>query len=113
MSRERSLRALGALFALAAAAIHFALASANLIPGETTATPAFVLMGLGFVGCAAALLLTRERELLVIVAVYAVSLIVAYGATRSTFPVEGLGLGAQAAEVALAAVAVGLLRRRG
>ena len=106
----RSLRAIGIALALVAGAIHFALSQANLIAGETTATPAFLLMGLGFVGCAALVAFARG-DLLVLVSVYSAGLIFAWAVTRAQFPIEILGVTSKLAEAALAVLGVILFRR--
>ena len=102
---------LGAALASIAAAIHLALSLADLIPGEPTRGLAFALMGIGFVGCAAALF-ARRMELDVLVLVYAVSLVLAYVASRGELPVETLGLVSKGAEIGLALIAGVLLRGR-
>ena len=107
---ERSLRAAGIALALVAGAIHVALSLANLIPGETTTTPAFALMGLGFLGCAALVAFARG-DLLVVVPVYSVSLVLAWAFTRGQFPVEAYGIITKLAELGLAIVGIMLFRR--
>ena len=110
MSGERPLRAIGVALALVAGAIHFALFSANLIPGETTTVPAFAAMGLGFAGCAALLAFVRG-DLLVAVPVYGGGLVFAWAATRTQYPVEVIGIVSKLAEIGMAVVAVALIRR--
>lgn len=108
---DRALRFVGVALALVASAIHLVLFTRDLIPGETTAVPAFAVMGLGFLGLAAILALGR-RDLYDVVPLYAGILVVAWLTTRGQFPIEGFGLTANAAEIALAAVGVTLIRRR-
>ena len=107
---ERSLRTAGVALALVAGAIHVALSLSNLIPGETTTTPAFALMGLGFLGCAALAAFARG-DLLVVIPVYSVSLILAWAFTRGEYPVEIYGIVTKLAEVGLAIVGFLLFRR--
>lgn len=102
----------GAALALVAGAIHLALASSDLIPGESTHGILFAAMGLGYLG-AAGLLFVRQMELDVLVAVYAVGLIGSYVFTRGSLPVEAIGLSCQAAQAGLVGVAVTLARRGG
>jgi hypothetical protein len=83
----------------------------DLIPGETTTVPAFAAMGLGFLGCAAILVL-RRIDLYLLVPVYAGLLVFAYAATRGENPIEPIGLTSKAAEVGLALVTVALMRRQ-
>ena len=111
VSGELPLRILGAALALVAATIHFALSLVDLISNEPTRGPAFGLMGLGFVGCAAALF-GRRMEFDVLVLLYTVTLVLAYAATRGELPVEAIGLTSKAAEVGLALITIALLRRR-
>lgn len=94
-----------------AAAIHFALAVADLIPGETTRGPVFGLMGLGYVLSAAAVLARRPiADGLVLL--YAVGLVLAYATSRGELPVEAIGLATKAAETVVAAICAFLLLRR-
>ena len=111
MTGEWPLRIVGAALALVAGGIHIALSLADLIPGEETRGPAFLAMGIGYLGCAG-LMFARQMELHVLIAVYAVSLIGAYAFTRSTMPVEAIGLSSKAAEIGVAAAAIMLARRR-
>ena len=106
---ERSLRTAGVALALVAGAIHVALSLSNLIPGETTTTPAFALMGLGFLGCAALAAFARG-DLLVVIPVYSGSLVLAWAFTRSEYPVEVYGIVTKLAEIGLAIVGVILFR---
>ena len=107
---DRSLRAVGIALALIAGAIHFALSQANLIAGETTATPAFLLMALGF-GGSAALVAFARGDLLVLVPVYSAGLIFAWAVTRAQFPIEVFGMVSKLAEAGLAIVGLVLFRR--
>ena len=107
---DRSLRALGVALALVAGATHIALSLANLIPGETTTTPAFALMGLGFLGCAALAAFARG-DLLVVLPIYSMSLVLAWAFTRSEYPIEAYGIVCQLAEIGLAIVGIMLFRR--
>ena len=110
MIGERPLRLAGAALALVAAAIHLALSMTQLIPGEPTPGPLFAAMGAGYAGCAVGILL-RRVEADVLVLLYAIALIVAYAASRGDLPVEAIGLTTKAAELALAAIAGGLVWR--
>lgn len=110
MRGELGLRLLGAALALAAAVVHLALSTTDLIPGEETRGPAFAAMGLGFVACGVGLFLRRSPYDL-IVAVYAGALILAYVATRGEYPIESIGIASKAAEAGLLAVALLLARR--
>lgn len=101
---------MGVALALVAGAIHLALSSSNLIPGEVTATPAFALMGIGFLGTAALIALT-SGDLLIVAPVYAISLVLAWVFTRGQNPIELYGLVCQAAEIGLAIVGILLFRR--
>lgn len=94
-----------------AAAIHIALAVADLIPGESTRGPVFGLMGLGYVLSAAAVLAHRPiADGLVLL--YAVGLVLAYATSRGELPVEPIGLVTKAAETIVAAICALLLFRR-
>jgi hypothetical protein len=105
---ELALRVLAAVGALVAAAIHIALAFADLIPGEPTRGPVFGLMGLGYVLSAAAVLARRQiADGLVLL--YAVGLVLAYATSRGELPVEPIGLTTKAAEIIVAAVCAFLL----
>lgn len=107
---ELALRAIAAVAALVAAAIHIALALADLIPGEPTRGPVFALMGLGYVLSAAAVLARRQiADGLVLL--YAVGLVLAYATSRAELPVEPIGLATKAAEIVAAAVCAFLLLR--
>ncbi|HVR88405.1 MAG TPA: hypothetical protein VHG53_02540 [Candidatus Limnocylindria bacterium] len=112
LTKSGPLRITGAVLALIAGAIHFALAMSDLIPGESTHGILFAAMGLGCLG-AAALLFVRQMELDVLVAVYAVGLIGSYVFTRGSLPIEAIGLITQAAQAGLVGVAVTLARRGG
>ncbi len=107
---ERGARVLGAALALVAAGIHLALAASDLIPGEETRGPAFAVMGLGFTACAGGLF-ARRRPADVVVALYAVSLVLAYAFTRGELPTEMIGITSKLAEVGLIVVALFLARR--
>ena len=106
---ELGVRLLGAALALIAGGIHLALAFADLIPGESTQGALFAAMGLGFVGCAAALF-ARRRPIDILVAAYAGALILGYASSRGDYPVEVIGLASKAAEAGLAVVALVLAR---
>jgi len=107
---DRSLRVVGVALALVASAIHFVLFVADLIPGEPTTVPAFALMGVGFVGCAALVAFARG-DLLVVAPIYSISLIAAWAFTRGQYPVEIVGIVSKLAELGLAIVGVLLIRR--
>jgi hypothetical protein len=108
---EVALRVLAAVAALVAAAIHIALALADLIPGEPTRGPIFGLMGLGYVLSAAAVL-ARRQVADGLVLLYAVGLVLAYATSRGDLPVEPIGLATKAAEIIVAAIcAFSLLQR--
>ena len=99
--------------ALLAGAIHLALGRADLIPGETTAGALFVIMGLGYIASAPAVLL-RRPVLDGLVLIYSVGLVLAYATSRGELPVEAIGLATKAAETLLAAIlGTLLLHRRG
>ncbi|MGH2471092.1 MAG: DUF7475 family protein [Candidatus Limnocylindria bacterium] len=105
--RELALRAVAAVAALLAAAIHFALAVADLIPGEPTRGALFGLMGLGYLASAPAVLARRPlADSLVLL--YAVGLVLAYATSRGELPVEPIGLATKAAETVVA-VSIGFL----
>ncbi|MDE3112837.1 MAG: hypothetical protein KGK34_07815 [Chloroflexota bacterium] len=107
---DRGLRALGTALALVAAAVHLALFTSDLVPGETTTVPAFAAMGLGLAGCAVVLALGR-RDLYEPVPIYAGVLVLAWAWTRTQYPVEVFGIVADSAELALIAVTIVLIRR--
>lgn len=104
-------RVVAAVAALIAAAIHLALAVADLIPGEATRGPVFGLMGLGYVLSAAGVL-ARRPVADGLVLLYAVGLVLAYITSRGELPVEAIGLATKAAETILAAICAFLLLRR-
>jgi hypothetical protein len=107
---ELALRMIAAVAALVAAAIHIALAFADLIPGEPTRGPVFGLMGLGYMLSAAAVLARRQiADGLVLL--YAVGLVLAYATSRGELPVEPIGLATKAAEIIVAAICAFLLWR--
>lgn len=107
----RALRVTAAVAAIVAAAIHLALAVADLIPGESTKGPVFGLMGLGYVLSAAAVLVRRPvADGLVLL--YAVGLVLAYATSRGELPVEPIGLATKTAETIVAAICAFLLIRR-
>ena len=107
---ELPVRIIAAVAALVAAAIHIALALADLIPGEPTRGAVFGLMGLGYVLSAAAVLARRQiADGLVLL--YAVGLVLAYATSRGELPVEPIGLATKAAEIIVAAVCAFLLWR--
>ena len=109
-SSELALRMIGAVATLVAAAVHIALAFADLIPGEPTRGPVFGLMGLGYVLSAAAVLARRQiADGLVLL--YAVGLVLAYATSRGELPVEAIGLATKAAEVIVAAICAFVLWR--
>ena len=107
---DGSLRATGVALALIAGATHLALSLVNLIPGETTTNPAFALMGVGFLGCAALVAFARG-DLLVVVPVYSTSLVLAWAFTRGEYPIEVYGIVTKIAEIGLAIVGILLFRR--
>jgi hypothetical protein len=104
------LRVASAVAAIVAAAIHLALAVADLIPGEPTRGLVFGLMGLGYVLSAAAVF-ARRPVADGLVLLYAVGLVLAYATSRGELPVEPIGLTTKAAETILAAVCAVLLWR--
>jgi hypothetical protein len=109
--RELALRAVAAVAALLAAAVHFALAVADLIPGETTRGALFGLMAVGYLVSAPAVLARRPlADGLVLL--YAVGLVLAYATSRSELPVEPIGLATKAAEIVVAGILGFLLLRR-
>jgi hypothetical protein len=108
---ELALRVTAAVAAIVAAAIHLALAVADLIPGETTRGPVFGLMGLGYLLSAAGALM-RRRVVDGLVLLYAVGLVLAYATSRGELPVEPIGLATKAAEIVVAAICALLLWRR-
>jgi len=61
-------------------------------------------MTAGYLGCAVAIF-WRRIEADALIALYAIGLVVAYAVTRDTQPIEAIGLGTKAAEVALAIIA--------
>ena len=103
-------RLVAAVAALVAAAIHFALAVADLIPGEPTRGLVFGLMGLGYILSAAAVL-ARRPVADGLVLLYAVGLVLAYATSRGDLPVEPIGLTTKAAEVIVALICALLLWR--
>lgn len=104
---EAALRVAAAALALVAAAIHFLLAVADLIPGEPTQGALFALMGAGYLAGAAAVFLRRPlADALVLL--YTIALILAYAASRSELPIEIIGITSKAAETLLALI-LGLL----
>jgi len=105
------LRVTAAVAAIVAAAIHFALAVADLIPGESTRGPVFGLMGLGYVLSAAGVL-ARRPVADGLVLLYAVGLVLAYATSRGDLPVEPIGLTTKGAETIVAAICAFLLLRR-
>jgi hypothetical protein len=107
---DLALRVTAAVAAIVAAAIHLALAVADLIPGETTRGPVFALMGLGYV-LAAAAVLARRQVADGLVLLYAVGLVLAYATSRGELPVEPIGLATKAAETVVAAICAFLLWR--
>jgi hypothetical protein len=107
---ELALRIIAAVAALVAAAIHIALALADLIPGEPTRGPVFGLMGLGYLLSGAAVLVRRPIAD-VLVLLYAVGLVLAYATSRGDLPVEPIGLATKAAEIIVAAICAFLLWR--
>ncbi len=107
---DRSLRLVGVALALAAGAIHVALSLADLIPGETTAVPAFALMGFGFFGCAVLVAFARG-DLLVVAPIYSISLVLAWAFTRGQYPIEVYGIVSKVSEIGLAIIGVLLFRR--
>ncbi len=109
---DLALRAVAAVAAFIAGAIHLALAFADLIPGEPTRGPLFALMGLGYVAAAAAVL-ARRPTLDGLVLLYAVGLVLAYATSRGELPVEPIGLITKSAEVILAGILGFVLLRRG
>ena len=89
---------------------------ADLIPGETTAGPAFAAMGVGYVVVAAFVLLRRplfDR----LAALYTVALLLAYAASRipigTPLPIEPIGVATKVDEAALLVVLVYLFRSPG
>lgn len=106
---ELRLRLVGAALALFAAAVHFALAVADLIPGESTRGPAFAAMGVGLLGCAAVLIL-GQRDFYLPVVVYAGSLLLAYLGTRDERPIELIGITTKVAETATLIITILLIR---
>ncbi|MEK6810496.1 MAG: hypothetical protein AABY08_05470 [Candidatus Thermoplasmatota archaeon] len=99
--------------ALITAAGHLTLSVVNLIPGETTAGPAFAGMGIGYV-VVAVLILRRAALLVELATLYTGGLIAAYAVSRlpigGALPVEPIGLLIKADEVALLLVLVHLIR---
>lgn len=108
---ELALRVSAAVAAIVAAAIHLALAVADLIPGEPTRGLVFGLMGLGYVLSAAAVL-ARRPVADGLVLLYAVGLVLAYATSRGELPVEPIGLATKTAETIVAAICGVLLLRR-
>ena len=108
---ESALRVTAAVAAIAAAAIHLALAVADLIPGEATRGPVFGLMALGY-GLSAAGVLARRPVADGLVLLYAVGLVLAYATSRGELPVEPIGLATKAAETTVAVICAFLLLRR-
>jgi hypothetical protein len=104
-------RVVAAVAALVAAAIHLALAVADLIPGEATRGPVFGLMGVGYVLSAVGVL-ARRPVVDGLVLLYAVGLVLAYATSRGELPVEPIGLATKAAETIVAAICAFLLLRR-
>jgi hypothetical protein len=108
---ELALRVVAAVAAFVAAAIHIALAVADLIPGEATRGPVFGLMGVGYLVSAVAVL-ARKPVADGLVLLYAVGLVLAYATSRGELPVEAIGLTTKAAETIVAAICAFLLLRR-
>ena len=104
------LRVTAAVAAIVAAAIHMALAVADLIPGEPTRGPVFGLLGLGYV-LAAAAVLARRQIADGLVLLYAVGLVLAYATSRGELPVEPIGLATKTAEIIVVAICAVLLWR--
>ena len=108
---EVALRAAAAVAALVAAALHVALAAADLIPDEPTRGPVFALMGVGYLACAAAILARRPlADGLVLL--YTAGLVLAYATSRGELPIERIGLATKTAETILGAITAFLLLRR-
>jgi hypothetical protein len=107
---EPALRVAAAVAAIVAAAIHLALAVADLIPGEPTRGLVFGLMALGYVLSAAAVF-ARRPVADGLVLLYAVGLVLAYATSRGELPVEPIGLTTKAAETIVAAICAALLWR--
>ncbi len=111
---ERTLRRVAAALAVVTGVGHLVLGAVNVIPGEPTAGPAFAGMGAGYLVLGGLVILGR-RAFDPIALFYTLALILAYAASRDTLPVEAIGLGIKAIEVALLLVLVDLLvgtRRR-
>ncbi|MDQ2912956.1 MAG: hypothetical protein M3T56_06840 [Chloroflexota bacterium] len=108
---DLALRVVAAAAALVAAAIHLALAAADLIPGEPTRGPLFALMGLGYLASAPAIL-ARRPVADGLVLLYAVGLLLAYATSRGELPVEPIGLATKSAEMVLAVIVAFILLRR-
>jgi len=109
-SNERTLRRVAAALAGATGVGHLVLGAVNVIPGEPTAGPAFAGMGAGYL-VFGGLVLLGKTVFDPIALFYTLALILAYAASRDTLPVEPIGLGIKAVEVALLLVLVDLLVR--
>ncbi len=95
--------------ASATGAGHLVLSAMDLIPGESTAGPAFAGMGAAYLVTAGALAM-RKSWSYPLALLYTVGLVLAYAITRDALPVEPVGLAVKAVEVVLAIVLLALIR---
>ena len=70
---------------------HLALSVFQLIPGENTVGPLFAAMGIGYLVGVVGIFLKKPLFYRLVI-LYSVALIVAYGTSRDSMPVEPIGL---------------------
>ncbi len=91
LNRPDTLRTIAIILALISAGAHLTLSVFQLIPGEATPFPLFAGMGIGYLIGSVGIFL-RKPLFYRLVILYSLALILAYGASRDSLPVEPIGL---------------------